>query len=125
MEINKIKDIFFKYLGIPMFSFLLITACGTKLSKVHEPTIVGSPPHNAFVGLVRLDNGEIRHYNYGKGNKEAKSFYLRSQDDGFTWDTVQVKDKWIGADVKSPLSGEYIRLETGEYGVIAIRSEGG
>lgn len=120
-----IKYSFLKNLGIPLIIILLLTGCDSRLGKINEPTIVGSPPYNAFIGLMRLDNGEIRHYNYGEGNKKGKSYYLRSRDDGFTWDTVQVKDKWIGADVKSPITGEFIRLETGEQGVIAVRSEGG
>lgn len=120
-----IKTNFLKYFGIFPISFLLLSACSTQLSKVHEPTVVGSPPYNAFIGLVRLENGEIRHYNYGQGGKVEKSYYIRSRDNGFTWDTVYVKDKWVGADARSPLTGEYIRLETGEKGVIAVRSEGG
>ncbi|GGW24778.1 sialidase family protein [Arenibacter certesii] len=106
-------------------SFIILsTSCGSRLDKIYEPTLVGTPPYNAFIGLVRLDNGEIRHYNYGEGNKEDHSFYIRSQDNGFTWDTIQVENKWIGADVKSPISGEYIRLETSENGVLALRSNG-
>lgn len=104
---------------------LVFTTCSSQLSKVYKPTIVGSPPYNAFIGLVRLDNGEIRHYNYGQGSKETKSYYIRSLDSGLSWDTVYVKDKWVGADMKSPLSGEYIRLETGNEGLIAVRSKGG
>ncbi len=110
------------WLFIATFMF---TACKSQSSKVYEPTVVGSPPDNAFVGLVRLDNGEIRHYNYGEGNKGDKSFYIRSMDDGHSWDTVYVKNHWVGADVKSPVSGEYIRLATSENGLTAIRSEGG
>ena len=113
------------------FCLLICSACNSRFSKafrgekIDEPTIVGIPPYNAFIGLIRLDNGEIRHYNYGQGNKEGKSFYLRSQDNLIKWDTVYLKDKWVGADAKSPVSGEYIRLETGVKGVIGIRSEGG
>ena len=107
-----------------VFSFLF-TACNNPLTKVYEPTVVGSPPDNAFVGLVRLDNGEIRHYNYGEGNKGDKSFYIRSLDNGHSWDTVYVESYWVGADVKSPITDEYVRLATGENGLIAVRSEGG
>lgn len=107
-----------------VFSFLF-TACNNPSSKVYEPTVVGSPPDNAFVGLVRLDNGEIRHYNYGEGNKGDKSFYIRSLDNGHSWDTVYVESYWVGADVKSPITDEYVRLATGENGLIAVRSEGG
>ncbi len=125
METNKTIYNVLKYLRAFLISFLLLTGCDNPLSKVYEPAIVGSPPNNAFIGLVRLDNGEIRHYNYGQGNKEKTSYYLRSNDKGFTWDSVYVKNKWIGADVKSPVTGEYIRLDTGEKGVLGVRSKGG
>ena len=115
-----------KFLVVKLFVVMFIfTACSHQSSKVYTPTIVGSPPNNAFVGLVRLDNGEIRHYNYGEGNKGEKSLYIRSLDNGHSWDTVYVENHWVGADVKSPLSGEYLRLATGEGGLIAVRSEGG
>lgn len=118
------KRIRFLVATIIVFS-LFLSACSSQLSKVYEPKVVGSPPDNAFVGLVRLENGEIRHYNYGEGGKGEKSFYIRSIDNGHNWDTVFVENQWVGADVKSPLSGEYLRLATGENGLIAVRSQGG
>ena len=118
------KRIKFLMAGFLVFSFVL-TACNGQSSKVYEPTVVGSPPDNAFVGLVRLDDGEIRHYNYGEGRKGQKHYYIRSLDNGHNWDTVFVQNQWVGADVKSPISGEYIRLATSENGLIAVRSEGG
>ncbi len=125
METDNITSNLLKSFGVFLISFLLLTGCNNQLSKVYEPAIVGAPPYNAFIGLVRLETGEIRHYNYGQGNKEDKSFYLRSIDNGFTWDSVYVTNKWVGADAKSPVTGEYIRLDTGEKGVISIRSQGG
>ena len=118
------KHIKFLIVGLAISSFMF-TACKSQSSKVYEPTVVGSPPDNAFVGLVRLENGEIRHYNYGEGNKQQKFFYIRSIDNGHNWDTVYVDNQWVGADVKSPVSGEYIRLATSENGLIAVRSNGG
>lgn len=119
------KHSILKHLGIYLICFLLFNACGNRLRKINEPVVVGAPPYNAFIGLTRLDNGEIRHYNYGEGNKEGKALFIRSTDNGFTWDTIYVKDKWVGADVKSPLTGAYIRLDTGENGLIAMRSNNG
>ena len=118
------KHIKFLIVGLAISSFMF-TACKSQSSKVYEPTVVGSPPDNAFVGLVRLENGEIRHYNYGEGAKGEKYFYIRSVDNGHNWDTVYVDNQWVGADVKSPVSGEYIRLATSENGLIAVRSNGG
>lgn len=118
------KRLRFLVATIIVFS-LFLSACSSQSSKVYAPKVVGSPPDNAFVGLVRLENGEIRHYNYGEGGKGEKSFYIRSIDNGHNWDTVYVENQWVGADVKSPLSGEYLRLATGENGLIAVRSQGG
>jgi hypothetical protein len=111
--------------GIILIILSIYTGCSHRSGSVFEPVIVGSPPRNAYIGLTRLDNGEIRHYNYTTRNREKRAFYIRSRDNGFTWDTVYVENEWIGADVKSPLSGEYIRLATAGNGVVCIRSEGG
>ena len=119
------KRINFLLTGLLLVSFVFTACNNNPSSKVYQPTVVGSPPDNAFVGLVRLDNGEIRHYNYGEGNKGGKSFYIRSVDDGHSWDTVYVENHWVGADVKSPVTGEYVRLATSENGLTAIRSQGG
>ena len=119
------KRINFLLTGLLLVSFVFTACNNNPSSKVYHPTVVGSPPDNAFVGLVRLDNGEIRHYNYGEGNKGGKSFYIRSVDDGHSWDTVYVENHWVGADVKSPVTGEYVRLATSENGLTAIRSQGG
>ena len=118
------KDIKFLIAGLFLVSFVF-TACIGGPDKIYDPTVVGSPPNNAFVGLVKLDNGEIRHYNYGEGNSGEKSYYIRSLDKGYSWDTVYVENQWVGADVKSPITGEYVRLATSENGLIAVRSEGG
>ena len=80
------KRINFLLTGLLLVSFVFTACNNNPSSKVYHPTVVGSPPDNAFVGLVRLDNGEIRHYNYGEGNKGGKSFYIRSVDDGHSWE---------------------------------------
>lgn len=90
------------------------------LSEIVEPVVVGKPPSNAFVGLVRLDTGEIRHYNYSTVNPA----YLSSTDNGLNW-TTKKTPPYTGADVKSPISGEYVRLATHENAVYCIRSKGG
>lgn len=91
-----------------------------KLSDVFEPVVVGKPPSNAYVGLVRLDSGEIRHYNYDTKNP----LYISSTDNGFTW-TTETTGPRVGADVKSPVSGEYLRLASHHKAVFCIRSKSG
>ena len=38
----------------------------TVLDSVYAPLKVATPPSDAYIGLSLLDNGEIRHYNYGE-----------------------------------------------------------
>lgn len=124
-KINRsIKSVSFLAMGL-LLSGVLFTSCANHLRQIYEPTVVGSPPYNAFIGLVRLDNGEIRHYSYGQAHAKKETCYMRSQDNGITWDTVHVADKWVGGDVKSPITGEYVRLMPGTREVIATRSTGG
>ncbi len=91
------------------------------LSDIYAPVVVGHPPRNAFVGLVKLESGELRHYNYSTSDP----FYIRSADHGLTWDKVKVPSFKCGADRKSPISGEYIRLVTYKKAVYCARSKGG
>ncbi len=37
----------------------------SNIADVFSPIFVGRPPTDAGDGLVRLENGELRHYNYG------------------------------------------------------------
>ena len=115
------NKLYFLLLGLII---LLHTGCSQQTLSIYEPTVVGTPPRNAYIGLMRLDNGEIRHYTYSDNNKENRPFYIRSRDNGLTWDTVFVDNEWTGADVKSPVSGEYIRLLSTDSGVVCTRSSG-
>ena len=84
---------------------------------------MGRPPRNAFIGLVRPFAGEIRHYNY----EHKIPHYIASYDDGLTWNsTVFLPTHFMGADTKSPVSGEYLRVHyANNTSVIRLRSEGG
>lgn len=83
----------------------------------NAPLFVGRPPQNAYTGLVLLENGEIRHY----GDK----VYIRSVDQGKTWDTVSVNNGNLYGK-QSPVSKEFIRLFSGKNdSVFSIRSVGG
>lgn len=48
---------------------------------------VATPPSDAYIGLSLLDNGEVRHYNYGE-QAVAGAVYLSSTDHGLTWKRV-------------------------------------
>ena len=34
--------------------------------EIYAPVFVGRPPSDAYIGLSRLENGEVRHYDYGE-----------------------------------------------------------
>ena len=59
----------------------------TVLDSVYAPLKVATPPSDAYIGLSLLDNGEIRHYNYGE-QAVAGTVYLSSTDHGLTWKRV-------------------------------------
>jgi len=111
------------------------------ISDIYAPVIVGCPPCDGGTALVRLENGEIRHYNYNEHRLGRPPLYLSSLDDGLTWVERQLPSDFIGADRRSPISGEYIRvfeywrtvgasdsspIEQGDRrGTFVVRSRGG
>ena len=107
-------------------AYLALSVCSQHPdSTLVAPTVVGVPPSDAYIGLSLLETGEIRHYNYGE-QAEKGTFYLSSADKGVTWTKVSVPDQIPFADVRSPISGEYVRLlSTSGMGLYALRTAGG
>ena len=105
----------------------------TSVREVHAPVVVGRPPSDAVCGLVRLENGELRHYDYGFDPTPdihhhpdfLATSYICSRDQGLTWATKPVPPGQLGADARSPLSGDYLRLQTKSDGVYVIKTKGG
>jgi hypothetical protein len=103
------------------------------IAEVNAPVWVGRPPTDAGFGLVRLVNGEIRHYDYGDQvsillNHQPDHLpknYIVSLDNGLTWDSKSAAPNHMAADSRSPVTNEYVRLLSKEDGVYAIRSKGG
>ena len=97
----------------------------SSIDSVFAPIKVATPPSDAYIGLSVLEDGEIRHYNYGE-QAEPGSFYISSRDHGLTWKRVNYHRDMVFADCMSPISHEYIRLvNMGNMGVYCIRTEGG
>src|ERR1700761_7669337 len=102
-------------------------------SKIFAPLWVGRPPSDAVSGLVRLESGELRHYDYGFDPTPEihhhpdflATSYVVSHDQGLTWETKPVPPGQLGADMRSPVSGEYMRLQTKADGVYVIKTKGG
>lgn len=95
------------------------------IDSIVAPVCVATPPSDAYIGLSMLDNGEIRHYNYGE-QAGAGTYYLSSMDKGLTWKKVPYAKEMLFADRQNPISKEYIRLvNMGSMGVYCIRTLGG
>ncbi len=96
-----------------------------ELEDIYSPVIVGVVPCDAYIGLSKMENGEWRHYNYGENAASQQPMYLYSRDQGKTWQSKNLPKDLPYADQQSPLSGEYIRIFTGNGKVYALRTEGG
>ena len=106
-------------------AFSNVQAQVPELDQIYAPVVVGTSPCDAYVGLAKMNDGEWRHYNYGENAATQKSIYLASRDNGKTWQTKALPKDLPYADQQSPLSGEYIRIFTGNGKVYAMRTEGG
>jgi hypothetical protein len=103
------------------------------IRDVYAPVWVGRPPSDAVSGLVRLETGELRHYDYGFDPTPEihhhpdflATSYIFSLDQGLTWRSKAVPPGHLGADMRSPRSGEYMRLQTKSDGVYVIKTKGG
>ena len=97
----------------------------SSLEEVYEPAVVGVPPCDSYVGLSKMPDGELRHYNYGENTSESRPMYLSSKDNGFTWEKRALSRDLPYADQRSPVSGEYVRLFCAGTKVYGLRTEGG
>lgn len=121
------KNIFVMRLLIILIVFVskYTTAQTTKLDSLFSPIVTAIPPSDAYIGLSLLPSGEIRHYNYGEQALNG-TFYIRSLDNGFTWDKISISKEIPQADTQNPITGEYLRVANlGREGVFAIHTEGG
>lgn len=116
-----------RIIAFTLFSLMIWMgqASSIKEGKILPPTVVAIPPSDAYIGLSRMPDGEIRHYNYGE-QAEAGSFYISSVDSGRTWKRVNLPKEIPFADVCSPLSGEYVRMiGVAGMGTYVVRTQGG
>ncbi len=95
------------------------------VTDIFAPVVVGTPPSDAYIGLSLMDDGEIRHYNYGEQKESELPLYISSVDSGLTWKTIHLPHDIPYADTRSPISGEYIRATHSKDKVYIIRTKGG
>lgn len=94
-----------------------VVSCINNSPQVCEPYLVGRPPQNAYTGLVKISDSDIRHY--------GQDSYMLSQDGGLSWQTVPVEDGNLYGK-QSPVSGEFCRVFSGGNDeVYVVRSIGG
>ncbi|QZE14320.1 glycoside hydrolase [Halosquirtibacter laminarini] len=99
----------FKIIGL--LAFALLYSCKTSTEPIYAPTPVASAPANAFQGLIKLKSGEIRYYAL-VGDDDLGKFYMRSLDQGLTWDTIRYTGtKLFGR--QNPKTGTFIRVARG------------
>ncbi|GAB5561479.1 MAG: hypothetical protein SynsKO_31260 [Synoicihabitans sp.] len=113
----------------------LLAVSSSATPPIFAPVKVGRPPANAFVGLSLLPDGEIRHYNYQgvphdgiepHGPPLGRVYsYISSRDGGLTWTDHVPQEPILGADVRSPVSGEYLRIFSDAAGTFVLKSSGG
>ena len=125
-----LESVFMKKLSFLMFSMgvtftLQAQHIPSTVDSIFAPVRVGTPPSDAYIGLSKLETGEIRHYNFGE-QAVPGNFYLSSKDNGLTWRRVNTPVGMPFADRQSPVSKEYIRVtHMPGMGVYCIRTEGG
>ena len=94
-----------------------VVSCINNSPQDCEPYLVGRPPQNAYTGLVKISDSDIRHY--------GQDSYMLSQDGGLSWQTVPVEDGNLYGK-QSPVSGEFCRVFSGGNDeVYVVRSIGG
>ena len=117
-----------RFLTTFLLSLLCLSTQGQThrtLNDIFAPTIVGIPPCDAYIGLAKMPDGELRHYNYGEHPEIPSPCYLSSKDHGLTWKKITLPRELPYADQRSPLSGEFIRVFYANGKVYAMRTEGG
>ncbi len=98
------------------------------LKEIHEPRIVGVPPSNASRDLMRLPDGELRHYGgylakdgvipvplsmrprLATYTEKIRPVYMRSQDNGLSWQERPMLPGTPGAVFQSPYSGRWLAI---------------
>lgn len=96
-----------------------------KLEDVFAPVVVGVPPVNAFNGLFRCRDGEIRHYGAGG--------FLYSRDHGLSWAVRRFGEPHVSGKTAAggqalgmdPRTGTCLRMSGGKSGVFIRRSTDG
>ena len=94
-----------------------VVSCINDSNGISDPYFVGRPPQNAYTGLVKISNTDLRHF--GKDN------YIQSKDRGLSWQSVPVEDGNLYGK-QSPVTGEFCRVfSDGNDEVFVVRSIGG
>ena len=85
----------------------------------------GTMKEDAYRGLCRMPDGEIRHY--GLDVATGRRVYVASRDEGRSWAEHQAATAWEDAMVRCPWSGTWVTLRSRDFGrrSLVIRSKAG
>ena len=99
----------------------------TDYREIYEPVVLAVPPADAGSGLIKLQNGEIRHYAGDVYGQEVTNVaYIYSTDNGISWEEGHLRPGQIASDFQSPKTGEFYRLfSVRNDGLFFAKTEGG
>jgi hypothetical protein len=103
---------------LPKMQSLLSDFDAKELQSIYEPIVVTVPPSDTWRNICVLPDGEIRIY--GSQRKKhhhdgAEQIYLASRDCGLSWKKFSTPRGELGQSVRSPYSGKYITVVSGNY----------
>ena len=81
-----------------------------QLRRIRAPVVTGVPPCNVYRDMVRMPDGEIRHYGVDRTGGAARPVYMSSRDCGLSWQTYPASERAPGACVHSPWSGDWLTV---------------
>lgn len=89
-------------------------SCGdyerTRLQAIFAPVVTGVPPEDASRSLVRLPDGQLRHYGQRFDGGSWRNVFLVSDDCGLSWRERPVPPDGAFAGACSPWSGDWLHL---------------
>lgn len=76
--------------------------------RLFVPT--GTQPQDAWRGLCRMADGEVRHYGFEGKQGERRRIYIASRDDGDSWTRCLARTSWEDAMVKCPWADYWLTI---------------
>ena len=82
--------------------------------SIHAPVVTGTPPVNPHRDLMKMPDGELRHYGVRAFRRDGETILTplvaKSDDCGLNWRVEELNTPTVGAMTLSPWSGEYLTV---------------